>query len=226
MAKVRINLHNVIYISYLVPADRIRSCVPPVLKLAADENNNVYVSFVAMECRQARLSAFPFVKFSYYQLNLRTYVSDPKTGKNSVYFFKSGVSLGLIPVLTRLMGIPWEKISFSLSKGYDGKYYATGYWVGDFSFEIGTTIPKNLNHTTVSHITNPMTGFIGSEGKTKCFRIYHKSLKVQPAVLNDIKFSLPEDKGFITNKELHNPDSVLIVPEAEFIIFLPPSKVI
>ncbi|MFH2044140.1 MAG: DUF2071 domain-containing protein [Pseudomonadota bacterium] len=225
MATVRINLHNVIYISYLVPADRIRPFVPHVLNLVPDENNKVYISFVAMECRQTRLSAFPFIKFSYQQLNLRTYVSDPKTGDLAVYFFNSGVSLGFISVLTRLIGIAWEKITFNLNKGYDGKYNATGYWLGDFNFEIDTALSKELNNSTVSHITNPMMGFIGPEGKTRSFKIYHKALKVYSAVLNKIKFPLPEEKGFITYKELTNPDSVLMVPEAEFIIFLPPSKV-
>ncbi len=225
MAIVRINLHNVIYISYLVPVKRIRPLVPKALKLACDESSRVYISFVAMECRQARLSAFPFIKLSYYQLNLRTYVSDPKTGDAAVYFFNSGVSIGIISVFTRFIGIPWEKISFNLSKNYDGIYHATGYWCGELRFEIDASSSKDLNDSIVSHITGPMMGFIGPEGKTQGFRINHKSLKVHPAVLNKIEFPLAVDKGLVRNIELNNPDSIFLVPEAEFTIFLPPAKV-
>ncbi|MBA3035314.1 MAG: hypothetical protein FP814_02355 [Desulfobacterium sp.] len=225
MAIVRMNLHNVFYISYLVPAARIRSLVPKALKLASDENNKVYVSFVAMKCLRARFSVFPLIKLSYYQLNLRTYVSDPKTGDAAVYFFNSGVSLGIIPVLTRFIGIAWEKISFNVSKDYKGRYHATGYWLGEFSFEIDIAPSKKLNDAEALHITGPMMGFIGPEGKTQGFRINHQALKVYPAVLNNIEFPLPLDNGLVTSKELHDPDSVLVVPEAEFMISLPPAKV-
>ncbi|WP_435549056.1 hypothetical protein [Desulfobacterium sp. N47] len=97
--------------------------------------------------------------------------------------------------------------------------------MGDFSFEIDVAPLIEFDNSNALHITGPMMGFIGPEGKTRSFRINHKALKIYSAVLNNIDFKLPVDKGLVTDKELSNPDSILMVPEAEFMIFLPPAKV-
>jgi hypothetical protein len=86
---IKMDLHNLLYVSYLVPVDRIRLLVPSELKLASF-NHKVFVSIVAMQCRRVHLFDLKWPSLSYDQLNLRTYVIDPKTGKPAVYFFKSG----------------------------------------------------------------------------------------------------------------------------------------
>lgn len=225
LSAVRMDLANVLYISYLVPSARIGSLVPRILPLATNENDQVYISFVAMKCFHVRLSILPWPRFNYDQLNLRTYVTDPKTGNPAVYFFQSGVSLRIVPILTRIMGIPWEKVSFNLDSTSQPRYRASGYWLGNLSFEIDSAADEIVPESVVHHITGSMMGFMGSEGKMRSIRINHRALEVKSAVLRNIRFPLPVEKGLVTDDELQKPDSVLLVPNAEFTVYFPPRSV-
>ena len=223
---VKMGLESLVYISYLLPSERVRPFVPGVLPLASDELGKIYVSFVAMKCRHVRLSNIPWPRFNYDQLNLRTYVSDPHSGAPAVYFLKSGVSIGIVPPITRLMGIPWEKISFNMDAGSSPVYRAWGDWLGQIDFEIGSLEGEALQEQLVRHLTGPMMGFMGGEGKLRRFRISHRSLEVRKAVLSYIRFPLPVEEGLLSEAELQQPDNVLMVPEAEFTVYLPPQRVL
>jgi len=225
LTTVKMDLESLIYISYLVPVERIRSFVPPVLPIASNDEEQAYVSFVAMKCRRVRLSGICWPSFNYDQLNLRTYVTDPHTGVPAVYFLNSGVSLVIIPIITRLITIPWEKVIFNLYPISDTTYRASGNWLGEINFEIKTQADHAPKKSVVQHLTGPMIGFIGTESKLRKFRINHRSLEVKPAVLTSISFSLPVEKGLLTKNELQGPASVLMVPKAEFIVYLPPHRV-
>lgn len=225
MPSIKMNLANVLYVSYLVPSVRIRPLVPPFLSLSTDDADQVYISFVAMKCRRVRLSIIPWPRFNYDQLNLRTYVTDPKTGNPAVYFFQSGVSLGVVPMLTRIMGIPWEKIVFEMDSTFQPAHTASGYWLGDLSFKVESPVGELPQDSIIEHLTGPMMGFMGPVGKTRSFRINHRALKVQPAILRSIEFPLPIEKRLINETELNNPANILMVPEAEFTVYLPPRGV-
>jgi hypothetical protein len=219
------DLYDVIYISYLVPMARIHHFIPPILSLAVDESERTYVSFVAMRCRRVKLSIFPWPCFHYDQLNLRTYVIDPITDTPAVYFFRSGVSLGIVPMLTRIISIPWERITFQLDENYSSRYYASGNWLGELYFEIELSTEGVQEKSIIDHLTGPMIGFMGSQNKLRRFKITHQALEVQSAVLRKIRFPLPVEKGLVMDSELQKPDSVLIVPEAKFTVYLPPRSI-
>jgi len=225
LTTVKMDLENVIYISYLVPVERIRQHVPQILPLVSENEGRVYVTFVAMKCHRVRLSGMGWPRFNYDQLNLRTYVTDPKSGALAVYFFHSGVSIGIVPRMTGLLGIPWEKISFDLDTSSTSSYRASGNWLGEVAFEIERRADDELEESIVRHLTGPMMGFMGGKGKVRGFRINHRPLEVRSAVLKSIRFPLPVEKGLVRGDELQKPDSVLLVPEAEFTVYLPPHRV-
>jgi len=225
LATVRMDLENLIYISYLVPLERLRPLIPRVLPIASYEEGRAFVSFVAMKCRRVRLSGIRWPRFNYDQLNLRSYVTDPQTGSPAVYFYQSGVSIGIVPLITRLLGIPWEKISFNLNKRSGSVYNGSGNWLGELDFEIQSPVEEALQESVVHHLTGPMIGFIGTGGKLRKFNISHRSLGVQNAALNYIRFTLPVEKGLIEENELQEPGSVIMVPEAEFRVHMPPHRV-
>jgi len=164
--------------------------------------------------------------FNYDQLNLRTYVTDPKSSAPAVYFFHSGVSIGIVPRMTRLLGIPWEKISFNLDTSSTSAYRASGNWLGEVTFAIERHADDELEESVVRHLTGPLMGFMGGEGKVRGFRINHRLLEIRSAVLKSIRFPLPVEKGLVGEDELPKPDSVLMVPEAEFTVYLPPHRVV
>lgn len=223
LLSIKMDLHNVLYVSYLVPVDRIRPLVPSELTLAST-NDKVFISIVAMRCRRVHLSGLRWPSFSYDQLNLRTYVADPETGKPAVYFFKSGVSSKLINTATSILGIPWERISFSLfteRSDTGATYYrAAGNWNGEIEILMKSPVVEDLSKTVIEHITGPMAGFIGSDKRLKRIAIEHKVLDVRALSLLRIRFNLPVEAGLLITSELDKPDSVLIVPESRFTVFI------
>ncbi|SEM44671.1 Uncharacterized conserved protein (COG2071) [Syntrophus gentianae] len=220
---IKMDLHNVLYVSYLVPVDRVRPVVPSELTLAASKGR-VFLSIVAMQCRNVHLSRLEWPGFNYDQLNLRTYVLDPKTGNPSVYFVKSGVSSTFIPFATRILGIPWERITFDLLKerSEEGEdfYKAIGNWNGDIEIWMKPSDMKGLDRTVIESITGPRVGFIGRGGSVKRIAIEHKVLDVRRLSLLRIRFPLPVEAGLLSASELENPDSVLIVPESQFSVYI------
>jgi len=220
---IKMDLHNLLYLSYLVPADRLRPLVPSGLKLESLEDK-VFISIVAMQCRKVHLSYLQWPSFGYDQLNLRTYVIDPKTGNPAVYFFQSGVSSKIIAAATRILGIPWAHISFNLltERSADGTdfYRAIGNWNGEIEILMKSSLGKNTPDNIIKHITEPMAGFIGRGKKLKRIVIEHKVLDVRFLSLSQIKFSLPVYAGLMTAAELDKPDSVLIVPQSRFSVFI------
>ena len=220
---ITMDLHNLLYVSYLVPVERIRPLVPSGLTLASFKDK-VFLSIVAMQCSRVHLFDMKWPRFSYNQLNLRTYVIDPMTGNPAVYFFKSGVSPRIIPAATRILGIPWEHVSFKLlterAANETTFYRATGNWNGEIEILMKSSAVKNANDAVIRHITGPMAGFIGRDKKLKRIVIEHKVLDVQNLSLLQIKFNLPVDAGLLEASELDKPESVLIVPESQFSVFI------
>lgn len=217
------DLHNLLYLSYLIPADRLRPLVPSGLTLDSSENK-VFISIVAMQCRMVHLSCLQWPSFGYDQLNLRTYVIDPKTGNPAVYFFQSGVSSRIISVATCILGMPWTHISFNLlterSANGNDFYRAIGNWNGEIEILMKSSLVKNTQDNIIKHITEPMAGFIGRGKKLKRIVIEHKVLDVRFLSLSQIKFNLPVYAGLLAATELDKPDSVLIVPQSRFSVFI------
>ncbi|MBW2011476.1 MAG: DUF2071 domain-containing protein [Deltaproteobacteria bacterium] len=237
LISVKMTLNHVFYISYLVPASRIRPFLPVVLPPATAFPEHMFVSIVGMKCNNVRLSGFPWPSFDYGQLNVRTYVIDPQTGNPAVYFFQSGVSSCIVPLLTSIFGITWERIDFDLQpylneEAAQPSYKVIGGWQEDLYFEIVESESSREGmevfadpESEITHITGPLIGFMGSTGHTIRFEISHLPLEVHRARLLGIRFQLPVAMGLLKEGELSKPDSVLLVPRWEFTVYLPPRRV-
>ena len=113
---VEMLLRDMLYVSYLVPGSRVRPMVPDSLPLATVDGTNVFVSLVIFRGKTAALSLLPSPRFPFDQVNVRTYVTDPVTGKPAVYFVNCGISNGLITFLYGLFsGMPVEHIPYSIA---------------------------------------------------------------------------------------------------------------
>jgi uncharacterized protein YqjF (DUF2071 family) len=234
---VKMELHHVLYVSYLVPAARVRPHVPDTLKLSTMAGDRVFVSVVSMRCNGVRMTAFPWPAFNYSQLNIRTYVRDWHTGQPAVCFLHSGVSSTAVSSLTRLFDLGWQKAVFAVqaSQSQDGRYrdyVADGYWNGDIkigaceSDRAGKAVEPLENwRSLVDHLTAPLIGFGGSKGNSKRFEIIHRPLEVRSGVLRSIRFELLQSMNLVDDAALGEPHDVLLVPEAEFTVCLPPRRV-
>lgn len=234
---VKMMLRRVLYVSYLTPASTIRPHVPDILPLAIVGEDEVFVSIVCMTCEHVKLSSLPWPSFSYNQLNVRTYVKDPLTGNNAVYFFHSGVTSPLVSLLTGFSGMPWQHIELSILHSNDNNLALSHYSIsaewdgkidiesGDFKSELDEMAPFISPERAIDYLTGPLIGFIGPEGKTSRFEIRHKPLQHLTGRVYDINFPLIVKSGLLEHERLTNPSNVLLVPEARFTVILPPRRI-
>ncbi|MFC1893888.1 DUF2071 domain-containing protein [Chloroflexota bacterium] len=236
-ARVEMSLRHVLYVSYLVPESRVRRLVPEALPLAVVDRDNVFVSIVILQSAGVRLSLLPFPKFTYNQVNIRTYVVDPHSGQQAVFFLRSGVTSSVISLLTRSIGIPWQHISVELETSTDKKgnyqsYSAGGIWSQPFSIiaKAAPEAPLKIApfedaDKAISYLIRPLMGFFGQKGKARGFRIWHPEVKPHGALLKQIHFPLLNSLNLLNETAMSKPDSILLVPNAYFYIYMPPERV-
>lgn len=233
---VRIGLNHVLYISYLVPAARMRGLIPEILPLSIVGGDKAFVSIVLLNSSQARLNWLPYPSFDYNQINIRTYVKDPQSNNQAVYFLRSGVTSKFISFATRTIGVPWEHISCELKIDVDKEnnyksYEALGHWRGDFSIstaskpdELVKPAPFADLKSATDYLIRPLVGFYGRNEKVSRFRILHPDIELGVGQLQAFDFPVFEDMELVDKPELYSPHSVFIVPQAQFHIYLPASK--
>lgn len=238
LMRIEMSLRHVIYISYLVPQSRVRELVPRGLPLAVVDNDNVFISVVILQSTGVRLSSLPFPKFTYNQVNIRTYVIDPHSGQQAVFFLQSGVTSSAISLLTRSVGIPWQHISAELEMitDQDGNYRSykvQGVWDQPFSIMAEGTPdhPIQIAHfgdadEAISYLVRPLMGFFGQKGKARSFKIWHPEVRPHSGQLKHIHFPLLRFLKLLDVTAIEQPESVLLVPDAYFYIYMPPKRLI
>jgi hypothetical protein len=233
LMRVAMQLRNVLYITYPVPEARLRALLPEFLKPAAPEKDNALISIVVLRCTKVRINSLPFVRFNYNQLNIRTYVVDPITGKQGVYFLESGVTSRLISMATHTLGIPWQHIGLEVQVTTDNNrqhlsYNASGIWRDDFHIAAAEapepcdrlTLFKDIE-SAVDHIVRPLIGFFGAKsGHTGRFTIWHQDIMPQIWQLQQVHFPLLNKLDIV--EDIDNPHSVFFLPQADFYIHMPP----
>ena len=237
IAMVKMELRNVFYVSYTTSAKRIKNLLPPNLQLSLIDNDTAFISLVILTCHGVHISAVPFIYFTYSQINIRTYVVDPLTGQQSVYFLKSAVSSPLISFITRSIGLLWEYVPISVGFVHAGNsegllHSIGGDWSGNFSVEVEETsdqlekfVPFKDLEQGINFLVRPLIGLYGTEGNVGRFKIWHPPIMPKCARLKSIKFPLLNKMEVIDTGCMVMPHSVLCVSNAQFTIFLPPEKI-
>jgi hypothetical protein len=233
---LNIELKNILYVSYLLPAYRVAPSVPSPLRLSTVDESRVYVSVVVMRNDMVRLNLFPFIWLNYDQINVRTYVIDPKTENRAVYFINSGVNSRFISLITGLFGISWkficsEKRINKIENSATMEYQIWGDWSGQFKLDANISPEERLKlepfediQSGVDYILQPLVGLIGDEGQIRRFTISHDKLVPISGQVNKFLFPLLPSIGIMDEDRVSNPDSVLYVPEATFHINMPPQR--
>jgi len=227
------NLHDVLYVSYMVPPERMRALVPDILSLATVGDDRAFVSIVVLQSMQVRMNLMPFLHFNYQQLNIRTYVKDPVSGKHAVYFIRSGVTSRFISFVTRMSSIPWQLIDLEIEvnmKNEIESYVASGNWDRSFSLKAeslsheSTKTPFFENmESAVDFLIRPLIGLVGDNRRLGRFTIKHPEVEPQSYTLTELEFPLFTNLGVVD--ELSKPHSVFFLPMADFSIYLPPRRI-
>ncbi len=230
---VKMKIKDILYLSYLVPASRIRPLVPDILPLATVGDDEVFISIVTFHCMDVRLADLPSLRFSYDQINLRTYVRDPYTRGHSVYFFRSGITSSVATFFTRLLKLPWEhmKVTIKLNHnqlGHCTSYIALGHWHGKIQIEIEENSQINNIHPfknqeeAISYLTEPFIGFYKALGRTYRFEVKHPKILSYSGKVRQIQFLFPSILGIVEEREIHQPSNILLAHDSQFHVFLPP----
>jgi len=234
---VSMDISDVLYLSCLIPAPRVAPYIPKPLSPAPFADNKVFLSVVCFHSKNVKLAGLPFRKFSYNQINIRTYVTDPIKGKNGVLFLFSGINSSFISISTNILGFPWRNIPFALKtareeNGQYNQYHATGIWNGAIDIRIAeepfssVSPDQSLNfRETVQHITSPALGFYNIRGSALCFKVNHTEIKPVTGKILHIDFPFLTSSGLLTEAELTKPESILLADKGTFTIFLPPQKI-
>jgi len=225
-------LCSVIYISYAVPVKILQPAVPGTLSLAT-MGGIAFVSLVILRSSQVRLSFFPFLRFNYNQLNMRTYVIDPISGQPAVYFIRSGVTSRLISIATNSIGIPWEYINLTTGTGSNGEIQSksiSGDWEGPLFIKVqaNSSVPREPGFfqdrdSEVNFLIRPLIGFAGDERRLMRFTIQHPEVQPESWSLTELDF--PLFKKLVAIDDYDNTYSVFYLPVADFSIFLPPARI-
>ena len=238
LTRVEMKLRHVAYLSYLLPAPQVRRLVPDVLPLSAVDDNKVFVSVVILQSRDVRLASFPLMRFNYNQINLRTYVKDPYTGNQAVYFVKSGVTSAPVSLLTRIVGPSWQEVTLSIEvkqsdPGHYEHYAAFGQWSGDFhlvaeetELDLSEIAPFGSVQSAADYLIRPLIGFYGPQGRIGRFEISHPPIRPRAMQLLEFQWPVLDAMGLVSEEKVKEPHTVLLVPESRFSIFLPARRVI
>jgi hypothetical protein len=236
LMRIDMILNHVLYLTYEIPADTLRPFVPMPLALATVGERRAFISIVLLQCCNVHASWLPFPRFNYAQMNLRTYVKDPATDEQAVYFLRSAVTSPLVSAMTRAIGIPWEQIVLDLKVTPEKEennlnYAVTGNWQGDIRIHAGelqslpvATPPFSATEDAIRFLLLPMTGFFGKD-RVKGFHIAHSALHPRTLQLREIQVPFLSYMPPLRATDLQCPHSVFYVPEASFRIYLPARKV-
>jgi uncharacterized protein YqjF (DUF2071 family) len=234
LLSVEMLLRDMLYVSYLVPASRIRSFLPPVLKPAVVDGENVFVSLVIFRGKTRGAATIPTPRIPFDQVNIRTYILDPVTGKPSVYFVRCGISGSLITFLYRIVsGMPVEHTPFSIKPektegGRYARYEVSGKWNGAFRIEAEeislalTGLSPFLNvEQAIDYLIDPLVGFYSDGSVLRRLEVYHGPLVPRVCRPEKILFPYLTQLGIVTKDEASKPHNVLLVPSTPFLIYLP-----
>jgi hypothetical protein len=233
---VQMDIYDVLYLSYIIPEERLRPAVPDNVYLAAPIQGKAIISLVIFRSKNVTASLFPFIHFNYDQINLRTYVVDPSTGKNAVFFLKSGITSRFISVITNLLQIPWQSVFLSLDTRYNDErgfvhYAVEGDWEGPFNIVLNANrdpvvnpIPFNALDEAIRFLTGPAVGFYNTSRGLICFEVKHSEIRPAMGAISSIQLPMLPLSGLITNEELWRPTNVLVAPDGHFTIYMPPTR--
>lgn len=233
---VAMDICDVLYLSYLVPEERLRSFVPFTLGFAARSEGRTILSLVLFHSRNVRASFMPFLRFSYDQANIRTYVIDPSTRSPAVFFLKSGITSRLVSVAAGALGIPWQPISMRLETNPGNSpvndYAATGRFEGDFEIRLtkGPVSPARMvwfrtPEEAVHFLTGPLIGFYNSSRGLVRFEVEHSPMEPSMGRLSIMECPVLVSSGLLMKEELRSPHSALIARHGLFKVSMPPARV-
>ncbi len=237
LTSVEMILYDVLYLSYLLPAERVRPFVPERLALATVDGDQVFVSAVFFHVLEAKAARLPSPRISYNQVNVYTFVTAPGTGEHAVYFLRKGMTRPGATRLARWLGMPVERAQLDITPRRDRRmryehYAVRGYWHGNIHIEADEIAPRleelppfDNGQEAVIFLTDALVGFYGNGRRLWRLDAWHPRFQPRVAQVTHVEFPLLIEMGLLTDTQVAQPHNVLLAPREHFLIHLPPRRV-
>ena len=241
---VETTLRHFAIVSYAVPTDRVRPLVHPSFDLdsftALDGTDVVWVSMVPFADQDFRFHALGGLRLQFGQTNYRTYVIERATGNRAVWFFGTTLDSISVAVPRYIWQLPWHhgRIRFDCELDQTGTRYTryrmatSSRWAPvDLRLEDTGTPVAELSgiedfEAGLVALTHPLTGvFFRRDGHLGTYRVWHDRLACTAGRVIQARIGLFDRLGLVPFAEQAAPHSVLIQPQTEFTIYLPPGRI-
>lgn len=239
---VRTRLVHFALITYAVPRERLARHIPaerfaiPEWTIGGARCALLSaVPFYDLDFHFPRL--LPFAKFRFGQTNHRAYVIDRATGEHCVWFFGTTLGSPVVRLARALWRIPWHPARYEVACHYDARarrydryhYRIDSPWCAarveledsgePFVQAEGFEMPDEMRVV----LTHPVTGyFYRLDGRLGTYSVWHKEMAGTRATGRDLYFSMYERLELLSAAEMQRPHSVMICPDIEFQVHLPP----
>lgn len=219
---VLVTIEDLLILSWRVPAPRLRAALPGALRPVQVEGS-AFVSALLFRNRGLRPAWLGIPRLACTQLNLRSYVVDPRSGRaGSVYFH--GFHLGtpwIAWVASRLFGFRCGRLSLEIDVERDEEGVR---WRG--VSDAGVRVTARASHATAEPsaaildlLTNVHTGYVPGRraGTLRRWSIWHRNQRVRAMQVSDARIA-PLDE---LQLGLQAPDFAFLVDSVDYEVYLP-----
>lgn len=236
-------LRHFAIITYAVEPARLAGLFPPRFALdtiTVDGQTKGLLSVVPFIDVDFTAAVYSFPTFTMGQTNYRLYVTDTATGEHCVWFLGTVLDSWTVAVPRYLWRLPWHpgRIRFDCDVDEaNGRYrqytmHTEAAWA-PARVRLSQEPQPELalpgfrdTETGLVLLTHPLAGYYyRRDGRLGSYRVWHERLRVTPARLASAQFGLLARMGLVTAAEQAQPHSVLVQPETEFTVYLPPRVV-
>ena len=239
---VETTLANFAIVTYFVEKSALRPHVHERYELdcvtAPDGTQKALISVVPFLDRDFRFICCPWPRFAFGQTNYRAYVTDSETGEHLAWFFGTSLDSWSVNIPHYLWKLPWHRGRIRFDTQYDQE--ASRYtryrmetqskWApAELELKDTGLPPQELAgfedlETGLVLITHPLRGvFYRRDGELGSYSIWHDRIQVTEAKITRASFPLLEKLELVPEGDTAAIHSVLIQPEVDFTIYLPPA---
>jgi uncharacterized protein DUF2071 len=237
-------LQHFAIVTYWVDPSTLRKHLHPRFEpvcLAVDgRSHRALVSVVTFLDRDFRFVACPWIARSFGQTNYRAYVEDTHTGEQAAWFFGTCLDSLAVAVPRHLWKLPWHRAQMTFDCQYDSAAarYSTfnvktrSRWApAQLVLEDSGRPPTRLSGVSnleagLVLLTHPMRGyFFRRDGVLGSYTIWHDRTTPTVGEVREARYPLLQRLELVSEGDRGNIHSVLLQPNIDFTIYLPPSKV-